>query len=560
MLRSATFLSLFALTASCHPPGVSSPPQLRDSAPSDSEPVVHDTDADTEWIPAVTADPVFAPPGGAFAETVDVTIHSSSDTGVVMACAAPPAGSCELEPISGPIALTGSAILHARVDIGEVQGQVRAKAFVSVSQDLLSFESPIPVMVYWTDRSAPSTNTEAVMGLNIFEPGDDPARLGDAPTDSGRCRVKVRGSSTAGLSKPPYDIELWQPGSDEDRPVELLGMPADGDWVLYAPYSFDEALIRNALGYTLSNRVGRYAPHTRMVELFVAGGTGPVTNANYSGVYSLTEEIERAGHRVDVTGIGPSDIEEPELTGGYVLKRDRNGDHEDGFWAGEAGGQFEFSYPLVWVDPEEAEIEPEQQLYMRDQLNRLASALLQPDFTDPVSGLHYSEIIDVDSWIDHHILNVVVKNPDAFRLSGYMHKDRGGLIHAGPLWDLDRSAGANDPRATDPVEWDASGWTLDTTAVFTFGWYGGLFEDPDFRTRYWARWTALLADELSSDSILALVDELADPLVEPAARNAATWGAAPFPGEVQALEVWLATRMAWIENCVQTLEDPRSCP
>lgn len=295
------------------------------------------------------------------------------------------------------------------------------------------------------------------------------------------------------------------------------------------------------------------------MELLVAAGNGPLSMNNYVGVYTLIEEIERAGHRVDVTAITPEDVQEPGLTGGYVFKRDRPGDDEEGFEAGTARGTFVFEYPLAWVDPEEAEIVPEQQAYLSNLLDALASSLLQTDFTDPVSGLHYGEIIDVDSWIEHHILNVVFKNPDAFRLSGYMYKDREGPIFRGPMWDLDRSAGANDSRATYPTLWDAWTQTSDTTPVFAFGWYGGLFEDPEFRDRYWARWRELLEDELATDTILAMVDELAEPLPEPAARNTRTWGSASFPGEIDALKSWLETRMDWIEGCVEAYEDPRDC-
>lgn len=557
----AKLLPLLMLTASCAPQ-VSSPPLPLDTSPvqdtdEDTDVVQHDTD--TEWIPALEADPIFDPPGGGFVDSVEVTLSSSSGTGQVFSCTAAPGLGCEPQPTTGPILLTSSAVLHARVDIDARAGRVQARSFVSMTHELADIESPIPVMVMWTDRGLPSSSQDAVMGLDVFEPGDSTTRLSDAPTDSGRCRVKIRGSSTAHLEKSSYDLELWQPDSDEDRPVALMGMPADGDWVLYAPYSFDEALIRNALGYTLSNRVGRYAPRTRMVELYVAGGGGPVSTNNYRGVYTLIEEIERAGHRVDITAIQPEDVNEPEITGGYLFKRDRAGDGESGFEAGTGGGAFVFEYHMAWVDPEEAEIATAQQAYLDSQLNSLAGALLQPDFTDPISGLHYSEIIDVDSWIDHHILNVVFKNPDSLRLSAYMYKDREGPIHAGPIWDLDRSAGANDSRATYPTLWDATNQTSDTTAVFTFGWYGGLFADPDFRDRYWARWRELLEGELAIENILAAIEELAEPLAEPAARNARTWGAAPFPGEILALRGWFESRLAWIEACIEATPDPRDC-
>jgi hypothetical protein len=562
MHRAATTTAFLLLLWGCRPT-VGGPVLPQDSEPTvgpdtaDSEPELGDTD--TEWIPHGCADPVFDPPGGAFVDSQSVTISSNTGTGEVLACVTTPAEACEPAPLGGPLLLDRSSIVLARVDVDGNPGDLVAQSYASVTAAVAEFESNLPVMLFWTDRAAPSTVSAVPLGVDVFEPVDGVVSLRGVAADSGRGRMKTRGSSTGHMSKHSYDLELWQPTGEEDRPVELVGMPADGDWVLYAPYYFDNALIRNALGYELSNRVGRYAPRTAMVELFVAGGLDPVSTSHYAGIYTLTEEIERAGHRVDITAIQPEDVAEPELTGGYLFKRDRAGDGESGFWVGTAGGAFSFSYPLAWVDPEEAEITPPQQDYLESQLDSLAWALVQPDFTDPLSGLHYGDIIDVDSWIDHHILNVVFKNPDAFRLSGYMYKDREGPIHAGPMWDLDRTAGANDSRATYPTWWDASNQTSDTTAVFVWGWYGGLFDDPEFRARYWARWQELLQDQLATDAILALVDEMAEPLVEPAMRNTARWDSGLFPAEVDALKGWLEARMGWIQACIDSYEDPREC-
>ncbi|MFT5685913.1 MAG: hypothetical protein ACI8RZ_006868 [Myxococcota bacterium] len=414
-------------------------------------------------------------------------------------------------------------------------------------------------MVFWTGGSAPDDDDPVAMGLDLFEPSGASVVLTDAPTSSGRARLKLRGSSSYGADKPSYDLELWQAVEDDDRREALLGMPEEGDWVLYAPYYYDEALIRNALGYQLSNAIGQYAPRSQFVEVFVADRGDPVELADYAGVYGLTEEIERGSDRVDITELTPDDNQLPELSGGYVIKRDRAGDDESGFWAGDGDGSFSFSYPLVWVDPEESERTDPQQDYIESLLNDLGYALAASDFTSPTTNRHYSEIIDVDSFIDHHILNVLFKNPDAFRLSGYMHKDRDGLLIAGPMWDLDRTAGGNDIRAIDPTPWDATGLTSDTTAVFTWGWYGGLFEDPDFRDRYFARWSALLADELSLSTILGEIDGMVEAIGDAGDRNSAQWGSADFGGEIAALQAWFTTRHGWISDCIATEPDPRDC-
>ena len=72
-----------------------------------------------------------------------------------------------------------------------------------------------------------------------------------------------------------------------------------------------------------------------------------------------------------------------------------------------------------------------------------SAALWAANYTNPLTG--YAAYIDVDSWLDHHIFNVLVYNVDAFRLSAYFYKDRSQKISMGPLWDFDRSLGTYNP-------------------------------------------------------------------------------------------------------------------
>lgn len=501
----------------------------------------------------------FLPDGGAFVDSVEVALRVDGGEAEVEYCTADPdQTSCSFEAYSGPVTLHASTILHARL-AGATE--VKARSFVEVDGELRSFASNIPVLVFWTDGGAPDDGGgDAELGLTVIEPPEG-GELGllDAPSDSGRARLKVRGSSSAGFPKKAYDMELWEATVNDDRTVPLLGLPDNGDWVLYAPYSFDDALIRNPLAFALSNTIGRYAPRTAMVELFLAERGNAVSAGDYLGVYVLIEEIERDENRVDITPLLPDDVAEPEVTGGYIFKIDRTGEGESGFSAGSGGGEFDFQQGFVLVQPSEDVIERQQLSYLRDRLDSLGFALASDDLTDPFTGLGYESIMDVDSFIDHHVVNVVMKNPDAFRLSGYMYQDREGRVTAGPVWDFDRASASTDSRAVDPQWWDNQNETSDCTAVFTFGWYEGLFDIPEFRDRYWARFEALLLDEYSADNLELTIDELAEGLEAPAARNTARWGAADFRTEVNELQDWFRDRHAWMLECIQSEPDPRDC-
>lgn len=545
------------------PGGDTSAPGDSDSGEVDAGPRWDDTGSPIEEVPSAEALPVFSQEGGGFEDELSLEITSSTGFGTVWACLAPPdEEGCTLREVDEPLELDDSIVVHAQVRTGGAEGETVARSFFRVDDELAGWSSDLPVLVFWTDGRMPEGGDGPVpVAMGVFEPDADSGRttlLGPA-TDSGRARLRPRGSSSLYFDKTNFDLELWQPGSSEDRDLELLGMPADGDWVLHAPYYYDDALLRNALAFQTSNDVGRWAPRTRFVEVFASERSSGVREGDYMGAYTVIEEIERGADRVDVTPIGPEDTAPPEVTGGYVFKRDRPDEDDASLDCGTADGSIYYQYGLQLVDPEEHELAPEQLEYLRGECDAIGYASVAADFTDPGSGRHYSEILDVDSFIDHHILNVIFKNPDAFRLSGYLHKDREGLVQAGPVWDFDRAADSTDERAWYPTWWDASNQTVDTTYVFEDGWYAELMEDPTFALAYWTRWEELLADELSAEVMDARIVAMADELAEAAERNHDRWGGQDFDSEITSLRAWMAARHAWISSCIASLEDPRAC-
>jgi hypothetical protein len=122
---------------------------------------------------------------------------------------------------------------------------------------------------------------------------------------------------------------------------------------------------------------------------------------------------------------------------------------------------------------------------------------------------------------------------------------------------------ASDNRAQDPEWWDASNFTWDTTFVWTYGWYAGLHDDPEYMELYWARWRELLAAELSVANMNAVIDSMAAELAEAAPRNYERWSGYPprdggFDGEIALLKEWMEERHEWISGCLD-LPDPQTC-
>ena len=133
---------------------------------------------------------------------------------------------------------------------------------------------------------------------------------------------------------------------------------------------------------------------------------------------------------------------------------------------------------------------------------------MRPNYTSPALG--YAAYIDVASWIDHHILNVMAFNVDALRLSAYFYKPRQGKIIFGPIWDFDRSQGSTDGRDFSPFYWRATTQDLGTD-FFNYTWWGQMFTDMDFWQKWIDRYEDLRTGLLSTNHIYADIDALVSP-------------------------------------------------
>ncbi len=281
--------------------------------------------------------------------------------------------------------------------------------------------------------------------------------------------MKVRGSSSAGFAKYSLSLESQDEGK-VDQAISPLGMPEESDWVLSGRYTFDRALMRNPVIYQLSNETGEYAVRTRFVEVFLNTGGGNLSySSDYVGVYTLMEKIKRDGDRVDVRKLAAGDVTEPDVSGGYVWKKDRLDPGDSGFSVNSMGS-------FGWVYPKEQNVAPAQESWLRGHLNEFDTALYNSNWTNPSTGKHFTEYIDHFSWLRHHWLNTLAMNVDGFRLSGYYYKHHdetnGGKVGAGPIWDFDRTMGSTDSRDNNPSQWDGSGDSSKMYGDSRFPWWG----------------------------------------------------------------------------------------
>ena len=434
-------------------------------------------------------------------------------------------------------------------------GTVRSETYIPLAAQVASFRSDLPVfLIHDFNKGRPPANSRVFAHFQIFEPGTNGfTSLTNPPTFTSRAGISVRGSSTEGIAKASYRVE-FRDEFDNDRPASPLGLPPDGDWVMYAPNSFEPVLIHNPFMHQLSRDIGRYSPRTRFVEVYFAGsGTGQVTQTSYAGIYVLEERIEIGKDRVDAGSLQPQNLTLPSVTGGYMMKVDRLDPGDSGLFAANQS--------MGFVEPAEADLRlparAAQMNYIRNYMTSFGNALYDDArFTNRTTG--FRAYIHTPSWIDHHLLNVLSFNVDALRLSAYFYKERNGLLHFGPLWDFDRALGSTDGRDSNPRVWRST--TSDGgTDFFNYTWWDRVFRDPDFFQDYIDRYQELRRDQFSTTNLWRLIDDLAAQVRSAQPREAARWGVGPrggsYQAEVNLMRTWISNRTEFMDK--QFVAPPR---
>ena len=428
---------------------------------------------------------------------------------------------------------------------------------LACAQDLTSSNLPI-IIINTSGQSIPNEpKITADMGIIDNGPGVR-NKVTDARNNyNGKIGIEVRGSSSQSFPKKQYGVEL-RDASGNGISVPLLGMPAEEDWVLFAPYN-DKSLMRDVLAYKLGRDMGRYAPRTRFCELILDG--------QYQGIYVLIEKIKRDNNRVDIARLDPAEISGDDLTGGYIIKIDKESGSGNGGWYSEyfppnrSGGQriyYQYDYPKA------SEISQPQREYIKYFMGTFEAVLSSSTYNDPYNG--YSNYIDVDSFIDYFIINEVSKNVDGYRLSTYMYKDKdsnGGKLHMGPIWDYNLGFGNADYCTKgDPEGWVTNFNNLCNQDFWLIPfWWDRLQMDGAYRNKLALRWETLRQNELKTERILTYIDSVASVLnVEAQQRNFQRWPVLnryvwpnyfigpTFQSEVSWLKSWVAQRMEWLDN------------
>ena len=279
----------------------------------------------TSQSPPQPGDPIFSKPSGSFPSSLSITLKPSVEGEIVRYTTNGSVPTASSKKYTSAISLTKTTLVCARCFTEEGYGGAPVtREYLQLASNVRKFSSNLPVIVIENFKGGnipadPYKNAH----MSIYEPGEDGrTKLMNGPTLDTRVGIKIRGSSSLNRAKKAFTVEARDDFGD-DRDISPFGLPEESDWILYAAYNFDRALIRNALVYELSNQIGRYAVRTRFCEVFVNTNGGALSYNDYVGVYSFMEKIKRDKNRVNITRIAPDDNSEPEITGGYIFKIDR---------------------------------------------------------------------------------------------------------------------------------------------------------------------------------------------------------------------------------------------
>ncbi len=465
-----------------------------------------------------------------------------------------------------PLNVTTTQMIRARIfKTGLLPGETESQCFLLRDATTTAFSSAMPIVVIsnFGGFQPPDVGDQSGFAW-VWEPAapDNRARLTNMPTLATRIVIDRRGSSTLGNAKYNINMEARRARNDEDRAVSLMGMADGSDYVFTGPFDFDRSEIHNPFIYALSNRIGRYAPDTRLAEVFmeVNGGALNFTgtaSGDYYGIYNVVEKIRRDKNRVDVHKLDTYDNSTVAQTGGFIFKVDRLDSGDSGFNAGGQSMAYYYPKEVLIKSPQRAP----QATHLSTYITNFNTALQSATWNNPTTG--YAAFLDIPEAIDHHLLNLWPINVDGFRLSGYWHKERGGKLVAGPIWDFDRTMFcASDSRADNPAAWIGGG---DATPFFTYTWWNRLFADIDFYQKYIDRWQSLRRGAFSQANVEGLLSTLnAQMSAEAINRDVARWNMAkrawtrpfsPFTAmpasqtaEVQRIKDWLQQRANFIDS------------
>jgi len=552
--------------------------------------VAHTTPLVTNDI-GMSGAPYFSHPGGTFTGSFELGLTTKSPTADIYYTTN---GS---EPTTGstlytaPFTINLTTWVRARAyEGGQTASRIVSRTYMKLASDVAAFQTNLPIVLLYSHGGNVDIERDYQPVSMVFIDTDETSgitNITDSADFAGLGGMHLRGNTSAGFPKKQYKFETWDENREDDgvngaiyrdENVSLLGLPSESDWVLQGPYG-DKTLMKNYQMFAWSRGIGHYSPRCIFVEAFIDrdgdreidynGGTG---STDYRGIYVLMEKNKRDDNRVDIARL--EDTGENDC--GYLLLKD---------WGGEGFTTDTYFDHMIFDDPKGDELTTTQKNWIKNHFNEFEAALDGGNYNIPAHADYYGNYIDIDSFVNYHILVELCKDVDGYVLSTLLYKDHGGKITMGPLWDLNGSMGAGYFCSYDPEGWlyefDKS-CTDDCAREYAtfpadnpraYEWYWRLFEDPEFLLKYADNWFHFREIQFDATKMLNDIDFNANLLTTDVAAESAVdrnftlwdilgrrtwpgyWGCAGKGGDrsylggyVGWIKTWLTARLTWMDG------------
>jgi CotH kinase protein len=428
--------------------------------------------------------------------------------------------------------------------------------FVGLKTQAQLSDSNLPIFIIDTKGQLIVDNPKINAGLKVVYngPGKTNSLSSSVFHYNGTVGIELRGSSSQSFPKKPYSIELRTEKGDNNN-FALCDFPIESDFILFASFN-EKSLMHNVFTMSLGRQMNMYSSRTKYVEV--------VVNGSYVGVYVLMEKIKVDKNRVNIADLTNTDNAGDQLTGGYILKIDKE--------TGNSLGSFRSAFTnknnafSVYYYHAPKLITSTQKSYIKDYVSKFENAIYTINPKDTLKG--YRAYVDVKSFVKMFILNEISRNIDGYRISSYFHKDKdskGGKLVAGPPWDYDISYGNAD--YCEGIRFDLWGYKFNDICASDYwqvpGFWDKLLADPYFlnelRKYYYAE--RKVGGLLELSKLQKEVDGYAVELKDAQIRNFQKWQiigqyvwpspqpvAQSYAGEVQELKTWLANRLKWMDQ------------
>lgn len=312
--------------------------------------------------------------------------------------------------------------------------------------------------------------------------------------------ISARGNQTFMYEKKSYQIDLKQAD-------DLLDMGEACAWILLSNV-YDPSYIRNKLTYDMAVDAGMEgSPRSEFVDVYF--------NDQYAGMYLLTEKLEFAANRLEYTDLyqenknanggmidknntfmsvdrkkkGIRLEQNPEdITGSYLLERDyaHKFDQSASGFTTRQGEEYTIKLPK-YASVEEVD-------YIEGVMQAVEDSIMAPDGIHPVTGRHYTEYIDQESWVDKYLIEEICRNNGGGATSSYFYKKPdfcSDKVFGGPVWDYDKAYG--NYHGYNQNSCDLGFLTLH--AHYT-NWFYHLYQKDDFQTALKQRYRDFYSDYL----------------------------------------------------------------